>query len=119
MTGRELLLLDTSVVVQVCRGKEVGQRIDKAYGLRDRAERPLISVVTVGEALGLGKQARWGQIKLTALRGQARVIAEIQRRVDTWRGFTLGRAAEAYPQPVPRYQPVADDDRAVSDPTRS
>ena len=51
------------------------------------------------------------------LRGQARVIGEIQRRVDAWRGFTLGRAAEAYPQQAPRYQPLVDGDRSVSDTT--
>ncbi len=51
------------------------------------------------------------------LRGQARVIGEIQRRVDAWRGFTLGRAAEAYPQQAPRYQPGAEGDRPVSDTT--
>ncbi len=55
--------------------------------------------------------------ELSDLRGQARVIAEIQRRVDTWRGFTLGHAAEAYPQQAPRYQPITDGDRPVSDTT--
>jgi len=55
--------------------------------------------------------------ELGDLRGQARVIAEIQRRVDAWRGFTLGRAAEAYPPQAPRYQPVAPGERAVSDTT--
>jgi type III restriction enzyme len=54
---------------------------------------------------------------LADLRGQARVIGEIQRRVDAWRGFTLGRAAEAYPQQAPRYQPGAEGDRPVSDTT--
>ena len=68
MTARELLLLDTNVVIQLCRGKEVGQRIDKAYGLRERVERPLISVVTVGEALGLARQSGWGEPKMLVLR---------------------------------------------------
>jgi predicted nucleic acid-binding protein len=68
MTARELLLLDTNVVIQLCRGKEVGQRTDKAYGLRERVERPLISVVTVGEALGLARQSGWGEPKMAVLR---------------------------------------------------
>jgi tRNA(fMet)-specific endonuclease VapC len=68
MTARELLLLDTNVVIQLCRGKDVGQRIDSAYGLRERIERPLVSVVTVGETLGLAKQWVWGEAKIAVLR---------------------------------------------------
>lgn len=58
-----------------------------------------------------------GPHELADLRGQARVIAEIQRRVDAWRGFTLGRAADAYPVEAPRYLPIADKERSVSDTT--
>ncbi len=54
---------------------------------------------------------------LNDLRGQARVIAEIQRRVDTWRGFTLGGAVDPYPVEAPRYQPTADGERPISDTT--
>jgi len=68
MTGRGLLLLDTNVVVHVGRGKDLGRRIDQAYGLRGSPERPLISVVTVGEALALGRQWHWGETKMAALR---------------------------------------------------
>ena len=63
-----------------------------------------------------GGGGRRGQ-RVRAETGQARVVAEIQRRVDAWRGFTLGRAAEPYPQQAPRYQPVAEGDRSVSDTT--
>jgi tRNA(fMet)-specific endonuclease VapC len=66
--ARERLLLDTSVVVHLLRGKETGQRIDKAYNLRGRTDRPLISVVTVGEALGFAKQRRWGVERVELLR---------------------------------------------------
>ncbi|HEX3694028.1 MAG TPA: type II toxin-antitoxin system VapC family toxin [Polyangia bacterium] len=68
MNAGGLLLLDTSVVVHLCRGDEVGSRIDTSYGLRTRPERPLISVVTVGETLGFGKQRRWGEEKMAILR---------------------------------------------------
>ena len=66
--ARERLLLDTSVVVHLLRGKETGERIDRAYNLRGRPDRPLISVVTVGEALGFAKQRRWGAERVEALR---------------------------------------------------
>jgi len=51
------------------------------------------------------------------LRGQARVIAEVARLVDTWRGFRLGTAAEPYPIEAPRYQPVSDREQPVSETT--
>ncbi|HEX3694029.1 MAG TPA: S24 family peptidase [Polyangia bacterium] len=54
---------------------------------------------------------------LGELHGQARVIAEVQRRVDAWRGFNLGRAAEPYPTAAPRYVPSVDGERPISDTT--
>lgn len=48
------------------------------------------------------------------LRGQARVISEIERRVDRWRGFSLGRATDPYPDDPARYQPVDDGDREIT-----
>jgi type III restriction enzyme len=51
------------------------------------------------------------------LRGQARVIAEVARLVDTWRGFPLASAAEPYPIEAPRYQPFSDREQPLSDTT--
>jgi predicted nucleic acid-binding protein len=68
MTARERLLLDTNVVVHLLRGKEIGQRIDTAYRLRARTDRPLISVVTVGETLAFAKQRGWGSDRVDLLR---------------------------------------------------
>lgn len=68
MSARDLLLLDTNIVIQIFRGGPVGQRVDQAYGLRQSPERPLISVVTVGEVLGFGRQRNWGETKLAAVR---------------------------------------------------
>jgi tRNA(fMet)-specific endonuclease VapC len=55
----QLLLLDTSVILHLLRGKATGLAIDAAYGLRKRAERPLASVVSVGEILSFAAQRRW------------------------------------------------------------
>ena len=51
------------------------------------------------------------------LRGQARVIAEVGRMVDTWRGFSLGTAADPYPITAPRYQSASAGEQAISDTT--
>lgn len=48
---------------------------------------------------------------------QKAVIEAVRKRVDAWRGFSLGHAADAYPDEAPHYQPVAHGERAVSDTT--
>jgi len=53
------ILLDTNVVLQVVRGSEVATRIDAAVQLRARPERPLISVISVGEALAFAQRRNW------------------------------------------------------------
>lgn len=61
MTGRnELLLLDTNIVIHLIRDNEVGKRVDAAFQIRHRADRPLISIVTIGECLSFGRQFKWG-----------------------------------------------------------
>lgn len=53
------------------------------------------------------------------LKGQARVLAEVRRLVDEWRGFPLGSAADPYPDEPPRYEPVRPGERAVTETTRT
>ncbi|HTN91787.1 MAG TPA: type II toxin-antitoxin system VapC family toxin [Sorangium sp.] len=66
MTG--LVLLDTVVVLHLVRGNETGRAIDAAVRLSKHAERPLISVITVGEALGFAQYRGWGEDKTARLR---------------------------------------------------
>ena len=54
----EPFLLDTSVVLTLLRGKELGTRIDAAYGLRASPLRPAVCIVTYGELLGLAHANR-------------------------------------------------------------
>jgi tRNA(fMet)-specific endonuclease VapC len=63
-----LLLLDTSVILHLLRGKATGLAIDAAYELRKRAGRPLASVVSVGEILSFAAQRRWGTDKVDQLK---------------------------------------------------
>ncbi|MBI4705696.1 MAG: PIN domain-containing protein [Deltaproteobacteria bacterium] len=86
----DLLLLDTSIVLHLVRGNDLAARIDKAYDLRGRAERPLISVVTVGEAHSFATRLGWGIPK----RG---VLDELLRElvvVDIQHGAVLRKYAE-------------------------
>jgi tRNA(fMet)-specific endonuclease VapC len=68
VSGRsELLLLDTNIVIHLIRDNEVGRRVDATFQIRQRPDRPLISIVTVGECLSLARQFKWGPQKVTAL----------------------------------------------------
>ena len=83
MSGRnDLLLLDTNIVIHLIRDNEVGKRVDASFQIRHRADRPLISVVTVGECLSLVRQFRWGAAKVEALETLLRefVVVNIDSR---------------------------------------
>lgn len=56
-------LLDTSILLQLVRDKDLGKRISAQFGLDDAVHRPLISVVTVGEIRALADQFGWGATK--------------------------------------------------------
>ena len=63
----DLLLLDTNVLINIVRGNELAGRIDAAVGLRQRAEQSLVSIISIGEAISLGIQLKWGEAKLQRL----------------------------------------------------
>jgi len=65
-----LILLDTNVLIHLIRGDAIGAAIDERYGLRNRPERPLISIVTVGEVMKFAEWRGWGE-------GKRRMIREL------------------------------------------
>jgi predicted nucleic acid-binding protein len=76
-----LVVLDTNVLVALVRNNPLGQRIGATLGLRERAERPLISIVSVGESLGLARQFGWEESKVDRLRQllTALVVVDVSR----------------------------------------
>ncbi len=67
MIGPEdLILIDTNVLVEVLRNKDKGRRIAETY-LSKRAERPLISMISVGEVLAIARRQVYGEAKITKL----------------------------------------------------
>jgi predicted nucleic acid-binding protein len=60
-------VIDTSVLLNLIRGKELGQQIDSAYGLRTAMYRHTISIVTHGELKVLAERNSWGPEKRKAL----------------------------------------------------
>ena len=63
-----LVLLDTTVILHIVRGNETARRINAAMNLNGRPERPLISIVSIGEALGFAQYRSWGEDKMTRMR---------------------------------------------------
>lgn len=81
-TPSRLLLLDTNVVIFLSRRGPVGRAIDARFQLRSRAERPLLSVVTLGEALAFARFRNWRATNIETLRGLLRefVVVDITRQ---------------------------------------
>jgi tRNA(fMet)-specific endonuclease VapC len=60
-------VLDTSALLNLIRGKELGQQIDQAFGLRAAMHRQTVSIVTHGELRVLADRRNWGADKKAAL----------------------------------------------------
>jgi predicted nucleic acid-binding protein len=63
-----LVLLDTNILIHLVRGNAIGRAIDTKYDLLGRRERPLISIVTVGELMKFAEWRNWGERKKATLR---------------------------------------------------
>lgn len=81
-TPSRLRLLDTNVVIFLSRGGPIGRAIDARFQLRGRAERPLVSVITLGEALAFGRRRSWQAPAMATLNSLLRefVVVDIGRR---------------------------------------
>jgi predicted nucleic acid-binding protein len=60
-------VLDTSALLNLIRGKELGEQIDKAFGLRQALYRHTISIVTHGELKAMAQRRSWGDEKQRVL----------------------------------------------------
>ena len=60
ISSQRPLLLDTGIVVLLCRAGETGERLEARYGISARRDVPLISVISVGELLAFARNAGWG-----------------------------------------------------------
>ncbi len=64
---RDLLLLDTNVLIHLARADGLGKWVDENYRLKERVERPLLSTVVEAEVRALGAYRGWGARKLRRL----------------------------------------------------
>lgn len=77
-----LVLLDTNVLVELIRNRGTGQRINNELALSERPERPVISVVTVGELRAAARKFGWGPRKQSALSEFIRQLVVVDIRAD-------------------------------------
>ena len=67
-----LYLLDTSVLVHLIRGSELGRHIRDKFGLGHPATRAILSIVTHGEVRAIAARNGWGDKRLEALDARTR-----------------------------------------------
>jgi tRNA(fMet)-specific endonuclease VapC len=60
-------ILDTSVLLNLIRGHDLGKSIDRAFGLRAAFHRHIVSIVSHGELRVLAARNLWGDQKVGAL----------------------------------------------------
>ncbi len=84
------ILLDTNILIHLVRGSALGKRLSEEHGLLGRPDRPLISIVTVGECFAMATRLGWGEAKQGALRN---LLAELVV-VDLRHPGVIGKYAE-------------------------
>lgn len=64
MTSPPLYLLDTNILVHLCRNDRIGLEVASRYQLSELVLRPAICVVTIGELYSFARLRNWGEEKL-------------------------------------------------------
>lgn len=94
MTRGELVVLDTSVLVHLVRGRAAGRMLDRRYGLTIAELRPLICIVTVGECLSIARHNGWGPSKHAMLEAVLRELVVVD--IDDARVLSAYAELDAY-----------------------
>ena len=68
MADGGLYLLDTDILFALIRGKDLGRYIAQTYRLAEVLKRPLISIVSHGEAMAMAERNGWGEKKRGSLK---------------------------------------------------
>ena len=69
-----LVLLDTDVLLRLVREDATGRHITSTYKLLERPDRPLLSIVSVGEILTFPRRREWGTAKVEILNSLLREL---------------------------------------------
>ncbi len=69
-----LYLFDTSILLALIRGRELGQYLNHVFSLSQLTHKPLISIVSHGEIWAMTERHEWGENKRQAL---AKMLADM------------------------------------------
>jgi len=83
LTLPRLLLLDTNILLHLVRENRLGRSIESRFRLQSRAERPLISIISLGEILAFVKRWNWGLSKTSALENLLRYLVVLEISEET------------------------------------
>ena len=116
MTGIDrssLLILDTNILVRVVRRDTAGSQILDDHSLLTRTDRPLISVVTLGEIESLAEKFGWGEGKKRVLRDLLRelVIVQLGQGAIVEKYAQVGHHCEKVMKPA---RPMAQNDMWIA-----
>jgi len=89
---RDLISLDTNVLIHWIRQNETGIRLRDTYRLHERTDRPIYSSIVEGEIRALARIWNWGRAKLDLL---DEILAELVR-VDAGMPDIVRAYAEIY-----------------------
>ncbi len=67
MDKNALYLFDTSILLALLRGKQLGIYLNQTLHLSEVINRPVISIVSHGEIWAMAQRNSWGEAKRTAL----------------------------------------------------
>lgn len=71
-------LLDTSVLLALVRGQELGSHIARRFGLLQTGQRPLVCIVSHGEIWVLARRNNWGAERHQALQTMLDNLVTVQ-----------------------------------------
>lgn len=98
-----LILLDTNILLHLIRGRAAGRWIDERYRLRDRPEKPLVPVVSVGELFRIAHRREWGPDRLSALNDLVSELLVIALEPEVVRGYArMGAYLDGAGTPIPQ-----------------
>jgi predicted nucleic acid-binding protein len=94
-----LYLLDTNILLLMMRAGDLGQHITEMYRLRDLEQRPLVCIVSHGEARVMARRRSWGEEKRAALQNLLEEFTTVDINthdvIEAYVDFTL--VSQAHP----------------------
>lgn len=99
----DLLLLDTNVLLHLVRNRAPGRWLAKRYALWKRAERPAISVISLGELARIRDRLHWGdrrKARVSDIAANVLVVGIASKAVTEAYG-EMGAALNGKGKPIP------------------